>query len=218
MTNHPIDPADARVIAGPAGALEIRVHRPAHPTSEGERVVVICHPHPQMGGTMDNKVVTTLARAATDVGWSAVRFNFRGVGASAGAFDHGVGEREDARAVFAWAARQWPGDPPALAGFSFGAWVAVRLALESSVSRLLTVAPPVDRFADFPDHAPNCPWWIIQGLADEVVDAGRVVAWAEQMLPAPRLVTLPGVSHFFHGQLAVLRDLSRRFYQGEGEI
>lgn len=218
MTDHPIDPADVRVIAGPSGALEIRVDRPAHPMSEGGRVVVICHPHPQFGGTMDNKVVTTLARAATDVGWSAVRFNFRGVGASAGAFDHGEGEHEDARAVLAWAARQWLGDPPALAGFSFGAWVAMRLALDASVSRLLTVAPPVDRFAHFPDRAPRCPWWVIQGLADEVVDASRVVAWAEQMLPAPRLVTLPGVSHFFHGQLAVLRDLSRRFYQGEGEI
>lgn len=218
MTDHALDPADARVVAGPAGALEIRVDRPAHPTSEGARVVVICHPHPQMGGTMDNKVVTTLARAATDVGWSAVRFNFRGVGASAGAFDHGVGEREDARAVLAWAARQWPGEPPALAGFSFGAWVAMRLALEASVSRLLTVAPPVDRFADFPDHAPHCPWWIIQGLADEVVDSARVLAWAEQMIPPPRLVTLPGVSHFFHGQLAVLRNLARRFYEGNGEI
>ena len=117
MTDHPIDSVDTRAISGPAGRLEIQVDRPARPAPEGERVVVICHPHPQMGGTMDNKVVTTLARAATDLGWSAVRFNFRGVGASVGAFDHGEGEREDARAVLAWAARQWPGNPPALAGF-----------------------------------------------------------------------------------------------------
>ena len=218
MTDHSIDSVDTRAITGPAGSLEIQVDRPARSAPEGERVVVICHPHPQFGGTMDNKVVTTLARAASDLGWSAVRFNFRGVGASAGVFDHGEGEREDARAVLAWVARQWPGDPPALAGFSFGAWVALRLALEVPVSRLLTVAPPVDRWADFPDHAPRCPWWVIQGMADEVVDAGQVVAWVEQMVPPPRLVTLPGVSHFFHGQLAVLRDLARRFCQGEGEI
>ncbi len=143
MTDYAPDPVDARAITGPVGKLEIQVDRPARSAPEGERVVVICHPHPQFGGTMENKVVTTLARAATDLGWSAVRFNFRGVGASAGTFDHGEGEREDARAVLVWAERQWPGDPPILAGFSFGAWVAVRLALDVSVSRLLTVAPPL---------------------------------------------------------------------------
>jgi hypothetical protein len=219
MIEHVGNSAAVQTITGPAGSLEIRVDRPARPAPHGEQAVVLCHPHPQMGGTMDNKVVITLARAANDVGWSAVSFNFRGVGASAGGYDQGRGELEDARAVLEWTAGQWRSSQPALAGFSFGAWVAARLALDASVSRLLTVAPPVGRFVDFPERAPNCPWWIIQGLADEVVDARRVVAWAEQMVPLPRLVTLPGVSHFFHGHLAVLRDLARHFYQGkEGEI
>jgi alpha/beta superfamily hydrolase len=211
-------PEGPALIAGPAGNLQVNVDRPLT-VATPPRVVVVCHPHPQFGGTMDNKVVTTLARAATDVGWHAVRFNFRGVGSSAGTYDEGRGETEDARAVLDWAADRWSAGAPGLAGFSFGAWVAARLALEMPISRLLTVAPPVGRFADFPDRAPNCPWWVIQGLDDEVVDASQVIAWAEQLVPPPRLITLPGVSHFFHGQLAVLRDLARGFYQGkEGKI
>ncbi|HBG51652.1 MAG TPA: hypothetical protein DDW89_07575, partial [Gammaproteobacteria bacterium] len=105
---------------------------------------------------------------------------------------------------------------PALAGFSFGAWVAVRVALQTPVSRLLTVAPPVNRFDGFPDHAPECPWWLIQGMADEVVDAERVVAWAAQFVPPVNVITVPDASHFFHGQLKILRDLAHRFYQDEG--
>ena len=212
-----MNPAEPQAIPGPAGMLEIRVDRPAPSAPLTARAVVICHPHPLMGGTMDNKVVTTLARAATDLGWRAVRFNFRGVGGSAGTFDHGRGEYEDARAVLAWAAQQWPGELPALAGFAFGAWVALRLALDVPVARLLTVAPPVGRFSDFPAHAPSCPWWVIQGMMDEVVDARQVMDWAGRMTPPPRLITLPGVSHFFHGQLTTLRDLAHRFYQGQGE-
>jgi hypothetical protein len=203
-------------IPGPSGALEIEVDQPMAPAEDRARVVVICHPHPQFGGTMNNKVVTTLARAAVDVGWHAVRFNFRGVGASDGTYDHGDGEFDDAQAVLTWATRRWPAHRPALAGFSFGAWVAVRVALQTPVSRLLTVAPPVNRFDGFPDHAPDCPWWLIQGMADEVVDAERVVAWAAQFVPPVNVITVPDASHFFHGQLKILRDLARRFYQDEG--
>lgn len=198
-------------LAGPAGNLQVHVDRPVA-ASDPPRVVVICHPHPQFGGTMDNKVVTTLARAATDVGCHAVRFNFRGVGASTGTYDEGRGEAEDARAVFKWAAEQWPARPPALAGFSFGAWVAIRLAFGVSPSHLLTVAPPVDRFAGTPDRAPHCPWWLIQGMADEVVDADRVIKWAEALATPPHIIRLPGVTHFFHGQLSVLRSLARKFF------
>jgi alpha/beta superfamily hydrolase len=200
------------LLPGPIGNLQVQVDRPLASVIP-PRVAVICHPHPQFGGTMDNKVVTTLARAATDVGWHAVRFNYRGVGASAGTYDEGRGETEDARAMVNWAAEQWPAYPPALAGFSFGAWVAIGLASEASLSRLLTVAPPIDRFAGTPARAPNCPWWLIQGMADEVVDADRVIGWAEALTTPPRIISLPGVTHFFHGQLSVLRGLAREFFQ-----
>lgn len=199
-------------LPGLAGNLQVEVDRPLAAAAP-PRVVVICHPHPQFGGTMDNKVVTTLARAATDVGWHAVRFNFRGVGASAGTYDEGRGETDDARAIVEWAAAQWPAYPPALAGFSFGAWVAIRLAFAVSPSRLLTVAPPVDRFTELPARALDCPWWLIQGMADEVVDADRVVGWAEALATPPYIIRLPGVTHFFHGQLSVLRGLARNFFQ-----
>ena len=205
-------PEGPGLIAGPAGNLQVNVDRPLT-VATPPRVVVVCHPHPQFGGTMDNKVVTTLARAATDVGWHAVRFNFRGVGSSAGTYDEGRGETEDARAVRDWAAARWSAGAPGLAGFSFGAWVAMRLASGTSLSRLLTVAPPIDRFADSPVRAPDCPWWLIQGMADEVVDAARVIGWAEALAAPPRIVALPGVTHFFHGQLAVLRGIAREFFQ-----
>lgn len=211
------EPSEAqRFIAGPAGDLETRTDRPVTALAGPPRVVVVCHPHPRFGGTMDNKVVTTLARAATDVGWHAVRFNFRGVGASVGTYDEGRGETEDARAIFNWAAAQWPAYPPALAGFSFGAQVAIRLAFAASPSRLLTVAPPVDRLPDLPARALGRPWWLIQGMADEVVDADRVIGWAETLVAPPHVVRLPGVTHFFHGQLSVLRGLAREFFQENG--
>ena len=206
---------DPGFLVGPAGNLQVHVDRPVA-ASDPPRVAVICHPHPRFGGTMDNKVVTTIARAATDVGWHAVRFNFRGVGASAGTYDEGRGEAEDARAVFEWAAEQWPARRPALAGFSFGAWVAIRLAFAVSPSRLLTVAPPVDRFAGLPARAPGCPWWLIQGMADEVVAADRVIAWAKTLVAPPHIVCLPSVTHFFHGQLGALRGLAREFFQEDG--
>lgn len=209
-------PDAQRFITGPAGALEVRIARPLKALAGPPRAVVVCHPHPEFGGTMDNKVVTTLARAATDVGWHAVRFNFRGVGASAGSYDEGRGETEDARAVVNWVAAQWPAHRPALAGFSFGAWVAIRLASVTSLSRLLTVAPPVDRLAGVDAWALDCPWWLIQGMADEVVDADRVIGWAETLAKPPHVVSLPGVSHFFHGQLSVLRGLAREFFQEDG--
>jgi len=167
---------------------------------------VLCHPHPLFGGTMDNKVVTTLAGALQDAGIATLRFNFRGVGASSGAFDGGIGETADAAAVAAYGALRWPGRKLVLAGFSFGAYVALRLALEQDASRLITVAPPVGRF-DFSALAPpNCPWLVIQGDADEIVDPASVVAWVADLEPRPRLIVMPGVSHFFHGRLKELKD------------
>ncbi len=167
---------------------------------------VVCHPHPLFGGTMDNKVVTTLARALRDARVPTLRFNFRGVGSSAGAFDQGVGETADADAVATWGARHWPGRSLVIAGFSFGGYVALRLALKRGAARLITVAPAVQRFEAFSGQVPDCPWLIVQGDADDVVDPKAIIAWAQSLIPAPRLVVLPGVGHFFHGHLAELHD------------
>jgi uncharacterized protein len=195
-------------IPGQAGALEAIAEDPGVP---GPSYAVVCHPHPLFGGTMQNKVVTTVARALQESGIPTLRFNFRGVGASAGAFDHGVGETADAEAVASWGAQRWPGRTLVLAGFSFGGYVALRLAQQrDSQNRaprlLITVAPAVERFDSESTSVPRCPWLIIQGDADDVVDPAAVIHWASTLNPTPQLVVLPGAGHFFHGRLPEVRE------------
>jgi uncharacterized protein len=189
-------------IAGQAGALEAIAEDPG---VQGPSYGVICHPHPLYGGTMDNKVVTTVARALQETGIPTLRFNFRGVGASAGEFDQGVGETADADAVAAWGAERWPGRSLVIAGFSFGGYVALRLAQQRLPRCLITIAPAVQGFAAS-TAVPHCPWLVVQGDADEVVDPSSVIDWVNTLDPKPRLVVLPGVGHFFHGRLRELRD------------
>jgi uncharacterized protein len=191
-------------LAGPVGSLETVAEEPDG--IAGDTYAVVCHPHPLHGGTLDNKVVTTLARALQGAGIPTLRFNFRGVGASTGTFDGGAGETEDAAAVASYGAVRWPGRRLVLAGFSFGAYVALRLALERETARLITVAPPVGRFDFSGFSAPKCPWLIVQGDADDVVDPGKVFAWAAALTPKPAVVVAHGVGHFFHGHLMELRD------------
>lgn len=190
-------------IEGQAGALEAIVEETAVP---GSSYGIVCHPHPLFGGTMDNKVVTTIARALHETGIPTVRFNFRGVGASAGAYDRGVGETADADAVASWGARRWPGRDLVIAGFSFGAYVALHLAQQRAPRHLITVAPALELFDAFGMTAPRCPWLVVQGDADDVVDPASVINWVNGLDPKPRLVVLPGVGHFFHGRLRELRD------------
>jgi alpha/beta superfamily hydrolase len=190
-------------IEGEAGALEAIVEETA---VAGSSYGIVCHPHPLFGGTMDNKVVTTVARALQETGIPTVRFNFRGVGASAGAYDQGVGETADADAVAAWGAQRWPGRDLVIAGFSFGAYVALRLAQQRVPKHLITVAPALELFDAFGMTVPRCPWVVIQGDADDVVDPAAVINWVNGLDPKPRLVVLPGVGHFFHGRLRDLRD------------
>ena len=192
------------MIPGPAGPLEAV----AEDASGAPRAsyAVLCHPHPLHGGTMENKVVTTLARALQTGGVATLRFNFRGVGRSAGAFDCGRGETDDARAVANYGAARWPGHRLMLAGFSFGAFVALQLAQAEAAELLITVAPPVDRFDFSGLAAPRAPWLVVQGDADDVVDPQRVFEWVKRIAPAPDLVVVPGVGHFFHGHLAELRE------------
>ena len=189
-------------IAGQAGALEAVVEDPG---VQSPSYGVICHPHPLYGGTMDNKVVTTVARALQETGIPTLRFNFRGVGASAGEFDQGVGETADADAVAAWGAQRWAGRSLVIAGFSFGGYVALRLAQQRLPRCLITIAPAVQGFAAS-TAVPHCPWLVVQGDADELVDPSMVIDWVNTLDPKPRLVVLPGVGHFFHGRLRELRD------------
>jgi alpha/beta superfamily hydrolase len=190
-------------IGGQVGALEAIVEDPG---AAGPCYAVVCHPHPLAGGTMDNKVVTTVARALRELDIPTLRFNFRGVGASTGVFDEGVGETADADAVASWGAERWPGRTLVLAGFSFGAFVALRLAQTRALRHLITIAPAISLFDVSGLAVPACPWLVVQGDADDVVDPAAVIDWANGLDPKPRLVVLPGVGHFFHGRLHDLRD------------
>jgi uncharacterized protein len=187
-------------IAGPAGILEAAIDLSA---GAAVATALICHPHPLQQGTMSNKVVTTLARAFARLGADAVRFNFRGVGGSDGRYADGLGERDDALAVTAWCKERWPGRPLYLGGFSFGAAVAAAIAARAAPAGLVTVAPPIERLgADF--VAPQCPWLLIHGEADDVVPVKPVLDWCASLPAPPKVVVLPGAGHFFQGRLTDL--------------
>ena len=189
-------------IAGPSGAIECAIDEPADRTVRG--VAVLCHPHPLHGGTLDNKIVQTLARTFVALGYTAVRFNFRGIGASAGHWDHGLGEVDDALAVIH--AHRGLGQPLVLGGFSFGGYVAsqaaARLPAGEQAERLVLVGPAVQTFPMVPVPADTL---VIHGEADEVVPLGAVFDWARpQSLP---VTVVPGAGHFFHGQLTLLKHI-----------
>ena len=198
-------------LTGAAGPIEARRDTApvcAHTAPRG--VVVIAHPHPLFGGTMDNKVVQTLARAFVQSGWTAVRFNFRGVGASAGSHDEGRGELQDLLAVVAQVA---PEGPIALAGFSFGAFVtshAVATLWESrSIEQVVLIGTAASRFtvAPVPTEA-HSRTLVVHGELDDTVPLSAVLDWARpQVLP---ITVVPGGGHFFHGQLTLLRHLVAR--------
>ncbi len=188
-------------VAGPAGTLEAALDLPA---GEPLGTAVLCHPHPLFGGTMDNKVVQTLARAFVQLGWRAVRFNFRGVGSSSGQWDEGRGEVDDALAVVD--ALSAEGKPLVLGGFSFGGYVASqvarRLPAGRKAERLVLIAPAVKNFgvADVPADT-----LVVHGENDDVVPLSAALDWARpQALP---LIVVPGAGHFFHGQLPLLRQI-----------
>jgi alpha/beta superfamily hydrolase len=203
-------------LPGEAGRLEAVVEVPdggATPTA----FVVVCHPHPQHGGTMNNKVVTTLARTAHLGGAASIRFNYRGVGTSEGSYDDGRGETRDALTAIAHGRRAWPDAALWLAGFSFGGCIALRCSTAheaGDVDRLLTVAPALASHFSNPSEivVPRCPWLVLQGQDDEVVDPQQAIAWAGSLNPAPELLVLPGVGHYFHGALNTLQEHAGRFF------
>ncbi len=199
--------SERSLLSGPAGAIEALIETPAASAAGSlpARFGVVCHPHPLYGGTLDNKVVYTLARAFEELGAPVIRFNFRGVGQSEGRYDSGVGESQDTLAVIAHGRRRWPGAALWLAGFSFGGAIAVRVAARARPERLVTVAPGVTRVDMEGVPSPGCPWLIVQGDADDVIEPGEVLAWAGGQSPPPSIRMLPGAGHFFHGRLNELR-------------
>jgi alpha/beta superfamily hydrolase len=197
-------------IAGPVGALEALLETPA--SLAPKALALICHPHPLHGGTMTNKVVYTLARAFVALGVAALRFNFRGVGASQGSHDAGVGEVEDAIAAATWLRDRWPGSALYLGGFSFGAAVAVRAAETIQPDGLVTVALPFERLrAD--EDPPDVPWLLLHGSEDELINLDALIDWLNGQPPGPELELIAEADHFFHGKLPELREGVEVFFR-----
>ena len=197
------------MIEGPAGNIETDINDPG-----GARpgIALIAHPNPGQGGTKDNKVVTTLAKAFFALDYVAARPNFRGVGASAGAHDEGRGETEDLLAVVAHLTRQYGNLPIVLAGFSFGSFVQTRVAKRLQGQRMLLVGPAVNRF---PAETVPPDTLVIHGEHDDVVPLAAVLDWARpQELP---VVVVPGGEHFFHGRLNLLSDIVIRYFRPAAE-
>jgi len=192
-------------IAGPAGALEVALNVPEGPV---RGIALVAHPHPLQGGTLDNKVVQTLAKTFAALGYAAARFNFRGVGQSDGQFDDGIGETDDALAALAAAKLEFGELPVVLAGFSFGSYVQTRVAHAIAAERLVLIGPAVKRF---PIEAVPPDTIVIHGEEDDVVALADVLAWARpQQLP---IIVFPGCGHFFHGRLPQLQRVITGMWQ-----
>jgi alpha/beta superfamily hydrolase len=193
-------------ITGSAGRLEGVAHLPA---AAPRAIAVVAHPLPTAGGTMDNKVVTTLAKAYAELGFVALRFNFRGTGASEGQFEGGDGETADAIAMAEYARREYGALPLVLSGFSFGGYVQARAAQHLHPQRLALVAPAVGRFA-MPQVAGDT--LLIHGDCDEVITLSNLLEWARPQQLS--VVVLAGAGHFFHGRLEQIRQVVLREFQG----
>lgn len=193
-------------LTGPAGAIELLADVP-EPQVARAGSAIVCHPHPLHGGSMHNKVVVILERSLRELGLRTVRFNFRGIGASEGEFDEGRGETLDLLAVAEWLRKVRPHDALWLAGFSFGSYVALLAARHLPVKQMISIAPPVGRWDFSAAIAPPCPWLIVQGEDDDVVEPQAVFNWVDAMPDKPALVRMPETGHFFHRRLMDLRGV-----------
>jgi len=167
---------------------------------DNPRIVgIVCHPHPLQGGTMNNKVVTTLTRVIRECGGTAIRFNYR-------KFDHGIGELQDTLEIIQFAHKKWPEAELWLAGFSYGAYLSLKAATQAQdIKQLISVAPAVNHM-DFSGLHPHCPWIVVVAEDDEVVPAQGIKQWIQTLNPQPTVLDFENTSHFFHGKLIELRD------------
>lgn len=186
---------------GPKGTLEGKI---IVPNETKPYIAIIGHPHSLQGGTMENKVVTTAARACKDLGITSIRFNFRGVGNSSGTFDNGVGESEDMIMLANYCLQNFKSYKLLFIGFSFGSYVAYQSAMKVENALLITIAPPTPRY-DY-KKTTKSPWVIIQGTNDEVVDYEDVASFATNESRGLELITFANTGHFFHGKLIELRE------------
>ena len=196
-------PIETLLIPGPAGGIETDIQDPG---AARRGIALIAHPNPLQGGTKDNKVVTTLARTLSALGYVAVRPNFRGIGASAGTHDQGIGETDDLIAVAEYAMNRFATRSLLLAGFSFGSFVQTRVAKRIACEGMVLVGPAVNRFAaeTVPENT-----LVVHGEHDDVVPLAAVYDWARpQNLP---IVVVPGGEHFFHGRLNLLSQIVSRW-------
>ena len=200
-------------LPGPVGPLEAVLDGADVGEDEAAppAIGVVCHPHSLHGGSLNNKVVYTLARTFVELGVPTLRFNFRGVGRSAGEFDAGRGEQADLAAAVAWLRERCPGSPLWLAGFSFGSFVAWQAHRNVHAARLLLVAPPVNLFDFGPPHPVAIPWCVIQGAEDEIVPVDAVRQWIAAQPTSPHYIELPDAGHFFHARLNHLREAVSRW-------
>lgn len=205
MTRPAARPGERVILAGAAGRIETVIDAPG---AAPKGIALVAHPHPLYGGTLDNKVVQTLAKTFVELGWVAARPNFRGVGGSEGMHDKGEGETEDMIAVARQMSERYPGLPLALAGFSFGAYVQTCAAPRLDVHRLVLVAPPFGLVGDersYTTGAVPADTLVIHGERDETVPLANVFEWARpQELP---IVVIPGADHFFHRRLHLIRNI-----------
>ena len=209
----------ACLIDGAVGCLEVRyVAETEALPNKAKKLVVLSHPHPLHGGTMDNKVVTTMARAFHSLGYITVTYNFRGVGKSEGKYDSGVGEQDDLMAVIAWSKKNFAIEHVTLAGFSFGSYVSLKVQQRITIEALCTVAPPVGLYDISELNNVNnlnmkregggeISWTLIQGGQDEVVSAKDVINWALSIEQSPDIYWRNSAGHFFHGELVWLKKI-----------
>lgn len=199
-------------LQGPVGPLEAIADVAEAPCAR-RAVAVICHPNTKDGGTMRNKVVTMLERSLRECGVDTVRFNFRSAGESAGEYDNGRGESDDLAAVVAWVRKVRPNDALWLAGFSFGSYVTLRNAVKLKADALISIAPPVGRWSHETLALPTCPWLVVMGEEDEIVEPQAVFDWIDSLSSPPELVRMPETGHFFHRRLMDLRGAVKHWIQ-----
>lgn len=207
--NFPFAKEQDLFISGPVGQIQAVIHQGDEVGHFASRnlLVIVCHPHPVHGGTMDNKVVTTLMRTYRDLGVHVLRFNFRGVGKSEGRFDNAIGEVDDLLAVITWTKQQLPQAPLLLAGFSFGSSIAAQASHQvDSLLHLTLVAPPVERYPYDCDGQFPCALAVIQGDKDERVVAEGVYQWVAALQSPAELLRYPDAGHFFHGYLTHMKN------------
>ena len=189
-------------IPGPAGDLEALLAVAAN----SNLIAIICHPHPLHGGSMTNKVITTVAKACDELNMTTIRFNYRGVGSSEGKYDNARGEVEDLLAVHQWAQTKFPNAQYILAGFSFGSYICCAAASTIKPKALITIAPAIVRQSYEGVCSFSGNWWLIQGEKDELTDAKLVFEWFGQHANRNNIIKIANASHFFHGCLPQLQQ------------